>query len=527
MKIYFCYIFLFLFGFTFSQKLCVDDPTVKKYGALVSSSVDVQYTSMCAALAIYKCECESGNLNASGVGQTQKNIAYVETNLKSAYSNNISQAGKGDAMLWRATKCKVGSSDGNMSSESSSSKNTNSELINAIETTAEVINTTANFINKGQAFFKANDELAKQFKQEHIARWEPRMQNWLSEYIIGYSYNIEKYAGERVNGIPNGRGKMNVVICENYGQNTYLCEVFDKEELSRYHMLKGSIDGEWKDGVPVSGEFSNTEKNYFDLRIKFEEINGWISKEGIIFFDKLVNSTITLKNKLPDGRDSVVYQEHFDKNGKLISRNKTSSLLSYTATPLPNSTIENYTVLLNDGTKIKSIMSYNIDAEGRLEFKVKDSVDMYFRNGDKYSYLIKSNDPEVNGIYYSSNGIKTNGINNVLKKQESNDVKDNYYSFIMTEQVMNPATTKSGPAENRIKILIKSPVYSTQSIKLQNMVLDYSTAPQNKYGWFQRKGPYRYKYGMSPYSVIRNRGREIDYCKNEISIIYQFIQYYK
>lgn len=509
---------LFAFCTLFSQGQtptpCAEKPEVTKY-----AHIGGQWGPHCAVLALYLCQCENGEVLSQDGARFMAILKDENATVKTAHEKELTNACP--ELIDKIKACVYYE---NKQSGKTSNGGNQTKLNNAVETTKEVVQTLNKAYNYYNTIFKTMDELAEKSRQNIRARNEPRQHQFLKDYIGKDGYSLKNYVGEMANGKPNGKGKMKLIFSEFYPKDSLLYDVFFNEDLSKYHMIKGEINGEWKDGFPLAGTFSNTEKEIFDLTITFEGIEGFVTDDGILFFNKLKNADITLKNKLPDNKDSVIYFEHLNSDGNLVFRNKKNTLLNYTCIPDTDKGegFEQVELQLMNGTNASFISrkSYIINGKNNCKDKLVDSVKITFTNGDKYHYIYGwyGSDFDRKGIYYQKNGNKLIGIHD-LEKQEI----DNYYSFLVVEKLINPyrlSATKS--KDQLIDALLNNEVYNIKTKEMKEKFVVLSIAPKYPYGTYQFNGPWSYKHGFSPYSLVESRQSDINSVKNNVTTIYNY-----
>lgn len=380
---------VFVNQFVLAQTNCGADPTSKKYMDLVNAGKDVQFNSMCAALALYKCECESGNLNAEGVKQALDNIKETENNLNSAYTNQISTAGKGDASLWRTAKCKTG-------------ENKNKEGDNVSDRMNRVFSSNG---SEKEIATAAGIVLGVSLLQSMFNA--PPTPSSLDKVPSEYSCDFMKKGETRLNGI-NTR-KMVFVTAE----------TFATDKL----MIPGEFTGNFINGFPENGVFTNTNyKSDVAVYWKFSNVKGAYGGREIQNGNYFVVYGLSPKGTFlngdinfafsPNEYDTITYNEKYNQIGQLTDRSIFSKFytLKTKTDELEGKEELFYTFL--DGTTLKSqlkkLNKIGCDHTGESVFE--------FPNGDKF--VINMNDPLYipgaaysqieKGEYYTKDGTKIN-----------------------------------------------------------------------------------------------------------------------
>jgi hypothetical protein len=471
------------FNLLYGQTPCAQKPEVTKY-----VKIGGQWGPQCAALALYLCQCSSGEVLKQDSAQFKSVIELSNSNVKTAHEQKLTKACP--ELIDKIKVCKYAEPK-KSNQETKSSKSDYSKL----NLSQKEMLIASSIIGIGSIIkHDVNQEM-----------------NRFNNYKQGFEYDLTKFSGETKNGIANGNGKMNITLCETYNVSEYaMTDGVSNPKISKYHMIRGTFDGFWKNGYPVAGTFSNYDKSKYDLSIQYYGINGHLANNGVIFFNKLMAANFKIRNFKPDRSDSVEYNEYTDILGKYLYREKQSALVKYTAVPDDsiNPYYENIRLVLYDST----IIDYKYKLKGIVagpSMNKEDSVIVKFTNGDKYCYRIKGNafwSAKKSGTYYFMNGKSVNKFSEEFIMANDQSVKDNYFSFLFAEAIINH--------KFYYKKEMKKMGKEIGSLKIANP----KTAYMQKYclGVSGKNNEFKFP----EYSFINERYTEILKCKNGHKVLY-------
>jgi hypothetical protein len=428
---------------------CAQKPEVTKY-----TKIGGQWGPQCATLALYLCQCSSGEVLKQDEVQFKSVLEQSNSNVKTAHEQNLTKVCP--ELIDKIKVCNYGEPANQNKDQTKDYGNAISEL---------------NKSNNQKIITYGTGILMGAMILEALTDGTGPVSTYRDELPDEYSLDEFTSFSEELNkNNYNGFGSKKMTINEKWTKNNNI-------DRDGWVCFAGIFEGIWKNGIPTKGVFYN---NYLNPKVNFifniDSVNFFkknnssflnykkLNGKNLVFlgFDSrkdLYNSSLTFLF-CPNALDTVKYTEQTNSKGLLGKRVLTSNYFQYVGEFDWESNIEKCIVKLCDSTiikfNVKKPLSDNYNYPEPVLYN--DTVKYIFPNGDYYCYTkngqfnikdadIKLSEKLENGVYFKDKK-ETTGISQYFS-QNSNDLKinKNYLAVLFWESIYNPTVTKQQQKE--------------------------------------------------------------------------------